>query len=53
MAEITDMEIGYGRTDVENVLIKIEMAVKSDTKQLDIVYQREQINLRALWKFSW
>jgi len=31
MAESTDLEVG-GRTDVGNVLIKIEMLVKSFTK---------------------
>jgi len=31
MVESTDMEVGW-RADVGNVLIKIEMFVKSDTK---------------------
>jgi hypothetical protein len=36
MAKSTDMKVGC-RTDVGNMFIEIEMAVKSDTEELDLV----------------
>jgi len=39
LAESTDMEVGW-RADVENVFIKIEMFVKSDTKMLAVVFNQ-------------
>ena len=36
MAKSTDMKIGR-RADVGNVMIKIEMVVKSDAEELDVV----------------
>jgi len=59
MAESKDIEVGW-KADVENVLIKIEKAVKSDTKLFDIVYQKNRcthdLDGSKIWKwleFDW
>ena len=41
MAKSTDMKV-RSRTDVGNMFIEIEMAVKSDTEELDLVCYRNR-----------
>jgi len=66
MADSTDMEVEW-KADIWNVLIKIEMAVKSDTKQHDVVNKDvsatamevrfesdcEQVPKQNFFSFSW
>ena len=48
VAKSTDMKLG-GRADVGNMSIEIEMAVKSDVKELEL---EEQMYQQPRWKLG-
>jgi len=52
MAESTDIEVGW-RVDVRNVIIKIEMCVKNDTKYAWRSLQVKQMYPQPRWKLDW